>query len=109
MPTPLNIAAFQAPTKPTEPTKADWQTLDISTLSPDLGKLYHDYRQVQAHANTARKAFEDAMSAKVELPNQLALAFGYKFGKVSIAIVPAERPRTGRPAMSLADLVKRAG
>jgi len=103
----LNVTAFQKPA-PANETKADWQSLDITTLSADLQSAYHDYRTAQDIANKRRKTFEDAMSAKLELPAHLALAFGYKFGRLSVAIVPASRPSSAKPAMSLTDLVKRA-
>ena len=109
--TAINLAAFQRPAKPTaerEAPKPDWQNLDVETLSPDLQRAYFTYRKALDAANTSRKAFESAMAAKLELPSHLSLAFGYKFGKLSIAIVPAERPKATRSAMSLADLIAKA-
>jgi hypothetical protein len=106
---PLNLAAFQSakPAPKAEPA-TEWQSLDINTLSPDLQSAYFTYRKALDLANQHRKAFEAAMSDKVELPSHLMLAFGYKFGKLSIAIVKAERPTSAKPALSLADLIARA-
>ncbi len=114
MATALNLNAFRAPAPaapkaPTTESKADWQQLDIATLSPDLQSAYFEYKRNQDIANKARKAFETAMSAKLELPAHLALAFGYRFGNLSVAIVPAERPKTSKSAMSLEQLVARIG
>jgi hypothetical protein len=94
---------------PVEREKLDWQSLDVETLSPDLRAGYFEYRKAQDAANKLRLAFEEGMNAKVELPAHLVLAFGYKFGKISVAIAPAERPRARKTAMSLAELIKRAG
>lgn len=109
--TALNLSAFQRPAKPaptdTAPEKADWQSLDVSTLSPDLQSAYLSYRKAQDIANKSRVAFEDAMNDKLELPSHLTLAFGYKFGKLSVAIVKREKPRSTRPALSLSDLIAR--
>jgi hypothetical protein len=111
MSTALNLNAFRAPAKPSPVApispKADWQTLDVATLSPDLQGAYFEYKRHQDTANKARKAFEALMSAKLELPTHLALAFGYRFGNLSVAIVPAERPKSARAAMSLEQLVSR--
>lgn len=108
MATPLNITAFQKPASATpNPSAVDWQSLDVETLSSDLQSLYFAYRKAQDHANTQRKAFELAMNTKLELPAHLTLAFGYKFAKLSVAIVPAKRPSTGRAALSLSALMAR--
>lgn len=110
MPMPsINLAAFTKPEphkpEPSAP-KADWQSLDIATLSDDLQAAYYAYRKAQDLANKSRLEFEAAMEAKIELPDHLRLAFGYKFGKLSVAIVRAERTR--KAGLSLADLIRRA-
>jgi hypothetical protein len=102
----LNLAAFTKPT-PAKAPDTDWQSLDVDTLDSTLQTAYFNYRKAQDHANTQRKAFETLMSAKVELPTHLSLAFGYKFGKLSVAIVPVKRPSSGRAALSLTDLMRR--
>lgn len=113
MATALNLNAFRSSTPVVREApameKIDWQSLDIDTLSPDLRAAYYAYRKAQDEANKLRMVFEDGMQGKVELPDHLRLAFGYKFGKISVAIVPAERPRARKTAMSLAELIKRAG
>ena len=104
----LNTRAFQSasPEKPTDKA-ADWQQLDVATLSRDLQAAYFDYRKAQDAADKLRHAFEAAMSGKVELPSHLKLAFGYKFGRISVAIVPSAG-RTSRPAASLESLIASA-
>ena len=105
----LNVAAFQRPAPPKSepsPDKPDWASLEVNTLSPDLQEAYYAYRKAQDAANKLRLAFESRMTDKVELPDHLRLAFAYKFGKVSVAIVKAERPR--KAGLSLEDLLRRA-
>jgi hypothetical protein len=102
----LNIAAFTKPATAKTPD-TDWQSLDVDTLDNTLQAAYFTYRKAQDHANTQRKAFEALMSTKIELPAHLSLAFGYKFGKLSVAIVPIKRPSSGRAAMSMSDLMRR--
>jgi hypothetical protein len=107
MATPINVAAFAKPAAPAATKSEDWTTLDVETFSDDLQALYYSYRKAQDAANTQRKAFEAAMSAKLELPSHLTLAFGYRFGKLSVAIVPKAKPSASRSALSLADLMRR--
>lgn len=72
------------------PPKLDWKPVDTDTLPSDLAKLYASYKQAQALASIARLAFEDA--ACVPIGNLLGarpgqdVAFGYKFGKLSVAL-----------------------
>ena len=106
MATPINMSAFTKPA-PVKTPEADWQSLDVDTLSPDLQQLYLAYRKAADHANTQRKAFETAMQSKLELPSHLTLACGYRFGKLSVAIVPKSRPKSSHSALSLADLMRR--
>jgi len=112
--TAINLKAFQTPAPKasapasTDAARPDWQSLDISTLSPDLAESYHAYRIALDRANTLRKSFESAMCTKLDLPTHLTLAFGYKFGKLSVAIVPASpKLSSARPALSLAALAAR--
>jgi hypothetical protein len=114
-PPSVNLAAFKSPAKSPSPPKSaspdidlDWQRVDLETLSPDLLDAYTTYRAALAKANTARKLFEDAMCSKLDLPSHLTLAFGYKFGNLSVAIAPAKRKSSARPALSLGDLIARA-
>lgn len=106
MATALNLASFQRPAAVATPTlktevKPVWHSLDTATLSPDIQRAYFTYKQEQDKANTARKAFETLMRAKVELDDHLDLAFGYRFGQLSIAMVPRERKSGARAAMSM--------
>ena len=105
----LDVSKFQKPSaKPVEnPSEPVWHKLDTNTLSGDAKSLYYEYRKAQDTANKARKAFEAEMIELASPPDTLTLAFGYKFGGLSVAYVPAKRPSTSKPAMSLEQLLAR--
>lgn len=119
----LNLNAFRnnSPKAPQveEENKVVWETLDVDSLSDELKDEYFAYRKAQDAANKLRLAFEASMELINEtewkrqtgkaFPDHLRLAFGYKFGKISIAIVPAERKGARKSALSLVELIKRAG
>jgi hypothetical protein len=124
MATALNLNAFRrqepkAERAPLEDTKVEWTNLDVESLSDDLRDEYYAYRKAMDSANKLRMAFEASMEIANDaeherltgksFPDHLRLAFGYKFGKISVAIVPAERKGARKTAMSLAEILKRAG
>lgn len=85
--TALNLSAFQSQaTKPVAKPELAWETLDTSTLSSDLLTLYTEYKRHADIASKARKVFEQAMVDKLDLPQHLTLRFGYKFGRIAVAI-----------------------
>jgi len=95
--------AKPAPVAPSEPKAIDWTQLDPDTLSPDLRKAYDAYRQAAKAAAILRTEFEARMTVAIDPLDGEKLAFGYKFGKLSLAIVPADRPKRRTAAVSLAD------
>lgn len=113
----LNLASFTKPAAVKSAiaavipeTALEWSTLDTATLSPDLQAAYFAYKRANDAATTLRKAFEAAMNDKVELDAHLTLAFGYRFGQLSVAIAPKRTAsRGGRAALSLEQLIAKAG
>ncbi len=99
-PTPAPAAA------PAAPTSADWIAIDPATLPEDIASLYFEYRKAHAVAETARKLFETEANEAFDVGATNRLAFGYRFGKLSAAIVPKANPRASTSARSLADLGK---
>jgi len=102
------LQAVTAPAKPTPvPALADkaieWTQLDPDTLSPDLRKAYDEYRAAAKAAAILRTTFEARMTVAIDPLDGEKLAFGYKFGKLSLAIVPADKPKRRTAAVSLAD------
>lgn len=101
---------LQAVTKPAyapKPTpvakEIEWTQLDPDSLSPDLRKAYDAYRTAAKAAAVLRTEFEARMTVAIDPLDGEKLAFGYKFGKLSLAIVPADKPKRRTAAVSLAD------
>ena len=110
MTVPANARILSAITKPiveaTKPAPAkeiEWTQLDPDSLSADLRKAYEEYRTAAKAAATLRTAFEARMTNAIDPLDGEKVAFGYKFGKLSIAIVPADKPKRRTAAVSLAD------
>ena len=101
MPLPLKPRAPVAPA-PSAPT---WNNIDPASLPEDLAKLYYAYQQAQSAASTARKLFESECNEAFDCGPGNRLAFGYKFGKLSVALVP-DAPRASASTNSLTDLAK---
>ena len=112
MTVPANARILSAITKPiveaTKPAPAkdlEWTQLDPSSLSPDLRKAYDAYRDAARHANTLREAFERQMTVAIDPMDNEKVVFGYRFGKLSLAIAPADKLRKPSAAISLADFI----
>lgn len=87
--------------------QADWREVSPDTLPDDIRRLYDDYKEAQRYAASQREAFETRMASVAALPSGSRLAFGYRFGKLSIAVIPDDKPTrqaTKAPA-SLADFL----
>ena len=111
MTVPANARILSAITqpKPAAPApkpadaKPDWTQLDPDTLSPELRKAYDDYKAANRAAQTARQVFEAMMTNAIDPLDTEKVIFGYNFGKLSLAIVPADKPKRRTAAVSLAD------
>ena len=92
-----------APAPKPADAKPDWTQLDPDTLSPELRKAYDDYKAANRAAQTARQVFEAMMTNAIDPLDTEKVIFGYNFGKLSLAIVPADKPKRRTAAVSLAD------
>ena len=92
-------------TKPAPKAELEWTQLDPFTLSPDLRAKYDAYKDAARHANTLREAFERAMTVAIDPLDSEKVVFGYRFGKLSLAIAPADKPRKPSAAVSLAEFI----
>ena len=94
MTVPANARILSAITKPIveaakpAPKEIEWTQLDPDSLSADLRKAYEEYRTAAKAAATLRTAFEARLTNAIDPLDGEKVAFGYKFGKLSIAIVP---------------------
>lgn len=91
-------------------TPADWRNVDTDTLTDELQAHYELYREANRQAQSAREAFERAFMTAVPCPRGQRLAFGYRFGKLSIAVIPDDRKAspTTKGAFSLTDFMAQA-
>lgn len=89
-------------------TPADWREVPAEMLSGDIKLAYDIYKESQRKAAADREAFEAAFATLVPLPPGKRLGFGYRFGKLSIAILDGEakaKPAAKPQPRSLADLL----
>jgi hypothetical protein len=90
-------------------TTADWREVPAEMLSGEAAHAYERYKVAQRLAAQAREAFETKFSALIPLPSGKRYGFGYRFGKLSVAVLdgaPAKPKPAAAPApRSLADLL----
>lgn len=84
-----------------------WVEIDPATLAKELAGAYETYKEAQRKAADKRSAFESAMNEAAELPEGRKMVFGYRFGKLSAAIVEDDRkPKAASPAkLSLSQFI----
>ena len=76
-----------------------WVEIDPTTLAAKLATAYETYKDAQRKAAELRSAFEQQMNDAAGLPEGKKLVFGYRFGKLSAAIVEDDRkPKAASPA-----------
>jgi hypothetical protein len=88
-------------------SEAQWQDIDVDTLSNTAQAAYNEYKNAQRKAASLRQAFEDSVTASLELPQGKRMVFGYRFGKLSAALVEDDR-KAAKPKQvkgSLADFL----
>lgn len=87
---------------------ADWREVDPASLPSGPRQSYEAYKIAQRLASQAREAFEADMSEVANLPVGQRLAFGYRFGKLSIAVIPDDKPlrKPSSQAATLADFLR---
>ena len=72
-------------------TDAVWQDIDVTTLSAEAQIAYDDYKQAQRKAAALRAEFETAVVNGLPIPQGKRMVFGYRFGKLSAALVEDDR------------------
>ena len=110
---PLRSArVIRAPAAPLAPAPAPapasdpiWQRLDTDSLPEDLRQHYYAYRKALDHANQLRAVFEEETNEAFDVGATNKLAFGYKFGQLSVAIVP-KAGRSAKGAVALGALAR---
>lgn len=78
-----------------------WQTIDTTNLPDDLALAYEDYRDLNRKAQAAREAFETAFRTLVPAAPRKSWLFGYRFGKLSVALGDAQPIKSTAPRGAL--------
>ena len=99
------VAKAAETAKPAPKADLEWTQLDPASLSPALRQAYDTYREAARSANALRETFERAMTVAIDPLDGEKVVFGYRFGKLSLAIAPADKPRKPSAAISLADFI----
>lgn len=86
---------------------AVWQDIDVTTLSVEAQVAYNEYKDAQRKAASLRAEFEQAVVNGLPIPQGKRMVFGYRFGKLSAAIVDDDRKpsKTKQAKGSLADFM----
>lgn len=89
-------------------TDLQWIEIDLDSLPHDVRDAYDEYKVVQREAAKLRATFEAALTAASPAPACFRYAFGYRFGKLSIALAPAApaKPRTAPVTMAQLAVLK---
>lgn len=82
-----------------------WMNVDVESLPAPIAKLYAKYKAQYALMKEAREAFEDAFAGEVSLPPGKRVAFGYKFGKLSVGVVDAGKAKADAKTATLSDFI----
>lgn len=89
--------------------KAYWNEIDPATLSAKQATAYEAYKALYRTMKAARVTFETMMQQDV--PEGYRMVFGYRFGKLSVAIVEAQElalKAQTKSKLSLADFLAAA-
>ena len=90
---------------------AVWQDIDVNTLSAEAQVAYSEYKDAQRKAASLRAEFEQAVINGLPIPQGKRMVFGYRFGKLSAALVEDDRkaPKAKQAKGSLADFLAAQG
>lgn len=88
-------------------TDAIWQDIDVTTLDAEAQAAYNEYKVAQRMAAELRAKFEQTVTDSLPIPAGKRMVFGYRFGKLSAALVEDDR-KASKPKQakgSLADFL----
>lgn len=92
-------------------TKSDavWNTINTETLPTSIKDAYAGYKDAYKDMKEARLAFETLISKAIDPAKGKRVIFGYNFGKLSVAVVDDDAPKSkaASSAVSLSALAMR--
>lgn len=82
----------------TNSIKPEWHKFDTDTLPEDLSNLLHNYRELEAKANSAKREFTAAFVTAAEeaglgAPEGHDMVVSLKFNDISLGYVPAKQKK----------------
>lgn len=82
---------------------AVWVEIDPATLDAQAQAQYKAYKDLYKQAKEAQARFEEMVNDSAGLPEGKRLVFGYRFGKLSAAVVEKEevKAKTSPQKLSL--------
>ena len=88
-------------------TEANWQDINVASLSDEAQVAYSEYKDAQRKAASLRTEFETMVTASLKLPQGKKMVFGYRFGKLSAALVAddGKKAKAAQAKGSLADFL----
>ena len=98
----LAALASKPKAAPAEPV---WTQIDTETLNATATAALAKLRAANEAARAAREQFEAIITDLIDPADGERVIFGYRFGKLSLAIAPADKPRKPSAAVSLADFI----
>ena len=72
-------------------SEAQWQDIDVNSLSVEAQVAYNEYKEAQRKAAALRSVFEQTVTDSLPIPQGRRMVFGYRFGKLSAALVEDDR------------------
>lgn len=70
---------------------ANWMDIDVETLPQAAQEAYAEYKVAQRKAAALRETFETTLTGMMDVPQGQRVVFGYRFGKLSAAMVEDDR------------------
>lgn len=87
--------------------KANWLTIDPTTLPAIIQEDYRQYKDAYTIAKRQRETFETALRKAVSAPAGQRLAVNYNFGKLSVAFVADDaKAASSKGAVAFATLTR---
>lgn len=85
----------------TTKTDAVWNTINTETLPTSIGDAYRAYKDAYRDMKEARLEFETLISKAISPAAGKRVIFGYNFGKLSVAVVDDDKPKSKASASSV--------
>lgn len=86
----------------TTKTDAVWNTIDAETLPTAIADAYRAYKDSYKDMKEMRLEFETLISKAIDPAKGKRVIFGYNFGKLSVAVVDDDKPKSKSASSAVA-------